>query len=392
MAKIYLDHISATPLLPEVRAAMLPYLTEHFGNPSSMHDQGQEARDAVDSARAEVAQLIGAKPEEIVFTSGGTEANNLAVKGLALAREAKGKHILVSAVEHVSVLNAAHALERFGFEVELVPADKFGLVEPADVARRLRKDTVLVSIMAANNEVGTLEPVADIARFTRERGILCHTDAVCAAGNIPVNVQTLGVDALSLAGNQFYGPGGAGALWLRGGLKPVPLLDGGFQESRKRAGTENVPGIVGLGKAAEIARRDLAARVSQLLPMRDRLLAGLPERIAHVFPTGHAVQRLPGHASFCVEFVEGEAMLLWLNSKGIAVSTVSSCTSKALRASHVLLAMGLSHSQSQGSLTFSLGLSNTMSDVEYVLETLPGIVDNLRAMSPLYDKFLKGGA
>ena len=392
MAKIYLDHVSATPLHPEVRAAMLPYLSEHFGNPSSMHDQGQEARDAVDGARAEVARLIGARPEEIVFTSGGTEANNLAVKGLALAHDAKGKHVLVSAVEHVSVLNAAHALERFGFEVELVPVDKFGLVDPAYVARRLRQDTVLVSIMTANNEVGTLQPVADIARFTREKGILFHTDAVCSAGNIPVNVQTLGVDALSLAGNQFYGPSGTGALWLRQGLKPVPLLDGGFQESRKRAGTENVPGIVGMGKAAEIARRDLAARISQLLPMRDRLLAGLPGRIAHVFPTGHPVQRLPGHASFCVEFVEGEAMLLWLNSKGIAVSTVSSCTSKALRASHVLLALGLSHSQSQGSLTFSLGLSNTMSDVDYVLETLPGIVESLRAMSPLYDKFLKGGA
>jgi cysteine desulfurase len=392
MAKIYLDHISSTPLLPEVKQAMLPYLTEYFGNPSSLHDWGQATRDAIDSAREQVAALIGAQPEEITFTSNGTEANNLAVKGLALAQEARGKHLLASAVEHVSVLNAARALKRFGFELELIPVDKYGLVSPAEVQKRLRADTVLVSVMTANNEVGTLEPVAEIASLVRERNILFHTDAVCAAGNIPLNVKEMGIDALSLAGNQFYGPSGVGVLWLRRSLKPMPLLDGGFQENNRRAGSENVAGIVGIGKAAEFARLNMSLRIAQLLPLRDKLLRELPRSVSHTFPTGHPEKRLPGHASFVVEFVEGESMLLWLNSKGVAVSTVSSCTSKALRASHVLLAMGLTHTQSQGSLTFSLGVANTTSDVDYVLSMLPGIVDNLREMSPLYSNFVKGVA
>jgi cysteine desulfurase len=371
---------------------MLPFLSSEFGNSSALHDSGQTARDVVENARAEVAQLLEATPGELIFTSNGTEANNLAVKGLALAYQSKGRHILTTAIEHVSVLNAARALEQFGFTLELVPVDNRGLVDPAEVRRRLRPDTVLVSVMTANNEVGTIEPVAEIARLTRERGIILHTDAVCAAGNIPLSVHELGVDAMSLAGNQFYGPGGTGALWLRSGLNLVPLLDGGFQENRKRAGTENVAGVVGLGKAAEIARKNLEARASRLITLRDRLLIELPGLIPHMFPTGDLARRLPGHASFCVEFVEGEAMLLWLNSKGIAASTVSSCTSKALRASHVLLAMGLTHSQSQGSLTFSLGHSNTTDDVDYVLAVMPEIVTNLRAMSPLYAKYLKGVA
>jgi cysteine desulfurase len=392
MAMIYLDHISSTPLLPEVKQAMLPYLTDYFGNPSSLHDWGQATRDAIDIAREQVAELIGAQPEEITFTSNGTEANNLAVKGLALAQEARGKHLLASAVEHVSVLNAARALKRFGFELELIPVDKYGLVSPAEVQKRLRADTVLVSVMTANNEVGTLEPVAEIASLVRERNILFHTDAVCAAGNIPLNVKEMGIDALSLAGNQFYGPSGVGVLWLRRSLKPMPLLDGGFQENNRRAGSENVAGIIGIGKAAELARLNMSSRTAQFLPLRDQLLNELPKRVSYTFPTGHPGKRLPGHASFVVEFVEGESMLLWLNSKGVAVSTVSSCTSKALRASHVLLAMGLTHTQSQGSLTFSLGVANTISDVDYVLSTLPGIVDNLREMSPLYSNFVKGVA
>jgi cysteine desulfurase len=390
MANIYLDHISATPILPAVRKAMLPYLEAQFGNPSALHDRGQAARDAVDGAREQVAGLIGAEADEIVFTSNGTEANNLAVKGLALAQEGKGRHVLASAIEHISVLSAARALKRFGFELELIPVDKYGLVDPAEVGRRLRPDTALVSIMTANNEVGTIEPVAEIARVVTERGIRFHTDAVCAAGNIPLNVKELGVDALSLSGNQFYGPSGAGALYLKRGLKPVPLLDGGFQENKLRAGSENVPGIIGLGKAAELAALDMAARTELALTLRDRLLGELPKHIPYVFVTGHPLARLPGHASFCIEYVEGEAMLLWLNSKGVAVSTVSSCTSKILRASHVLLAMGLTHSQSQGSLTFSLGLDNTGADIDYVLATMPEIISSLRVMSPLYDKFLKG--
>jgi len=390
--KIYFDHISSNPLLPEVREAMLPYLCGEFGNPSSLHDWGQAARDAVEAARAQVAALVGAEPDEIVFTSNGTEANNLAIKGLALAYGEKGRHILVSSVEHVSVLNAVSSLERFGFKLDLVPVDKNGRVDPADVLSRLRPDTVLVSIMTANNEVGTIEPVSEIAHLVHERGVLFHTDAVCAAGNIPLNVQNLGADALSLAGNQFYAPAGAAALWLKRGVKIIALLDGGFQENKKRAGTENIPAIVGIGKAAESALKDMERRAEQLEPLRDRLLSELPKRIPYVYTTGDLSRRLPGHASFYLEFVEGEAMLLWLNSMGIAAGTVSSCTSKALKASHVLLAMGLTHSQAQGSLTFSLGIRNTYSDIDYLLATLPGIVDNLREMSPLYDRFMKGVA
>ncbi|MGA3094504.1 MAG: aminotransferase class V-fold PLP-dependent enzyme [Dehalococcoidales bacterium] len=390
MPKIYLDHISANPVLPEVVQAMLPYIGERFGNPSSLHSWGQAVRDSVEDARAQVAALIGAEPAEIIFTSSGTESNNLAIKGLALANEKKGKHILCSAIEHASVLNSAKALKRHGFEVELIPVDRYGLVDPGEVQRRLRPDTLLVSVMQANNEIGTIEPIAEIAAITRERGVLFHTDAVASAGNIPVNVKELGVDALSLSGNQFYGPAGAAALWLRRGVKITSILDGGFQEDNRRAGSENVAGIMGMGKAAELATAGMPDRMSQLTALRDRLLAGIPARIDHVVATGHPAKRLPGHASFCIEFIEGESMLLWLDASGVAVSSVSACTSKALKTSHVLLATGIEQALAQGSVVFSLGISNTVKDVDYVLDALPGIVGNLRQMSPLYAKFLKG--
>jgi cysteine desulfurase len=390
MPKIYLDHISGNPVLPEVAQAMLPYLGERFGNPSSLHSWGQAARDDVEAARAQVAALIGAEPTEIIFTSCGTESNNLAIKGLALANEKKGRHILCSAIEHASVFNSARALKRFGFEVELIPVDKYGLVDPDEVKRRLRPDAVLVSVMQANNEIGTMEPVAEIAAITRERGVLFHTDAVASAGNILVNVRELGVDALSLSANQFYGPMGTAALWLRRGVRDTPMLDGGFQEDNRRAGSENVAGIIGMGKAAELAAAGMSQRESHLIPLRDRMLAGIPARIAHVVATGHPTRRLPGHASFCIEFIEGESMLLWMDASGVAVSSVSACTSKALKTSHVLLATGMEQALAQGSVVFSLGIENTVQDVDYVLETLPGIVNNLRQMSPLYAKFIKG--
>jgi cysteine desulfurase len=389
MRKVYLDNAATTPLLPEVREAMMPYLEGIFGNPSSLHDWGDGAREAVETARAQVAGLIGANAEEIIFTGSGTEANNLAIKGLALAQQAKGKHVVVSAIEHFSVLHSARTLEKWGFEVSEVPVDKYGVVEPENVHRSLRKDTVLVSIMQANGEVGTIEPIAEIAAITKEQGIPFHTDAVATAGTIPANVGELGVDALSLAGNQFYGPKGVGALWVRKGVRLMPILDGGIQEGGRRAGTENVPAIVGLGKAAELAKTDMVKRVKKLTPLRDRLLKEMPGKIEHVVVTGHPQRRLPGHASFCVEFIEGESMLMLLNSRGIAVSSGSACTSRALKASHVLIAMGISHELAQGSILFTLGIDNTAEDIDYVLETMSPIVDRLRQMSPLYAKFTK---
>jgi cysteine desulfurase len=302
--------------------------------------------------------------------------------------------VVVSAIEHFSVLHSARTLEKWGFEVSEVPVDKYGVVDPDDVLRQISKDTILVSIMHANGEVGTIEPIAEIAKATRERKIPFHTDAVATVGTIPVNVAELGVDVLSLAANQFYGPKGVGALWLKKGVRIMPLLDGGIQEEGRRAGTENVPAIVGLGKAAELAKTQMTDRMKRLTPLRDHLLTELPKEIERVVVTGHPQHRLPGHASLCVEFIEGESMLMLLNSKGIAVSSGSACTSRALKASHVLIAMGLSHEIAQGSILFTLGIDNTKEDVDYVLETMPPIVDRLRQMSPLYARFsktVKGG-
>ncbi|MEE8619050.1 MAG: cysteine desulfurase family protein, partial [Dehalococcoidales bacterium] len=304
-------------------------------------------------------------------------------------QQTKGKHVVVSAIEHFSVLHSARTLEKWGFELSLVPVDKYGVVDPEDVRKSLRKDTVLVSVMHANGEVGTIEPIQEIARITRENNVVFHTDAVAATGTLPVDIKELGIDALSLAGNQFYGPKGVGALWLRRGVRIMPLLDGGVQEGGRRAGTENVPAIVGLGKAAELAATNIAARMKHLTPLRDRLLTELPSKIEHVLITGHPQNRLPDHASFCIEFIEGESMLMMLNNQGVAVSSGSACTSKALKASHVLIAMGIPHELAQGSLLFSFGMDSTLEDVDYVLEVLPPIVDRLRQMSPLYSKFIK---
>ncbi len=389
MRKAYLDNAATTPLLPEVSEVMIPYLGEAFGNPSCIHSWGDTAREAMEAARAQVAQLIGASSEEIIFTGSGTESNNFAIKGLALAQQNKGKHVIVSAIEHFSVLHSARTLEKWGFELSLVPVDKYGAVDPEDVRKSLRKDTVLVSVMHANSEVGTIEPIQEIAKVTKEKGVIFHTDAIATTGTIPVDVKELGVDVLSLAGNQFYGPKGVGALWIRKGVRIMPFLDGGMQEGGRRAGTENIPAIVGLGKAAELAATHMTTRIEHLTQLRDRLLTELPAKIDHVVVTGHLQNRLPGNASFCVEFIEGEAMLMLLNSQGVAVTSGSACTSRALKASHVLIAMGLSHTLAQGSLLFSCGLDNTPEDIDYVLEVLSPIVDRLRQMSPLYAKFTK---
>jgi len=387
MRKIYFDHAATTPVHPRVVEAMLPYLQEQFGNPLSLHSFGEGPREAVEEARARVAELIGARPDEIYFTASGSEANNMAVKGVALMNREKGRHIVVSAIEHQSVLNAAQTLEKLGFEVATVPVDRHGLVNPEDVVAAIRDDTILVSVMHANNEIGTIEPVAEIAQAVKKKakGIAFHTDAVASVGNIPVNVQELGVDLLSLAGSQFYGPKGAGALFVKKGLRLMPLIDGGIQERGRRAGTENVPAIVGLGVAAELAKENLTRRAERLVPLRDRLIQRLTSGIDRVYLTGHPTLRLPGHVSVCIEFIEGESMLLLLNMQGVAASSGSTCTSRALKASHVLTAIGVEAALAQGSLVFTLGESSTIEDVDYVAEVLPPIVERLRQMSPLYE-------
>ncbi len=389
MKRVYLDHIAATALDPGVAEAMRPFLDSRFGNPQSLHTDGQEALEAIEEARGRVAALVGATESEIIFTSSGSEANNFAVKGLALARRDKGCHLVLSAIEHQSVLHSAKSLEKAGFSSTLVPVDKHGLVDPEEVRKAIRKDTVLVSVMLANSEVGTVEPVAEISRVCRAAGVPLHTDAVAAAGSLPVDVGELGVDALSLAADQFYGPKGGAALFVKKGMRILPFIDGGIQEGGRRAGTENVMGIVGLGKAAEIAALRLGERTAAMTGLRDKLIDELPRRVDHVVLTGHREKRLPHHASFCVEFIEGESMLLNLDMKGIATSSGSACTSRALKASHVLLAMGLDHALAQGSLVFSLVDGTTAADIDYVLEVFPPIVDRLRRMSPLYTTFLE---
>lgn len=384
MRSVYFDHIAATPLHPSVFEAMLPYLKENFGNPQSLHSAGQAALQAVEEAREKVAALINASSSEIYFTSSGSESNNFALKGFAMALPKGKNHIVISAMEHLSVLNSASSLKKRGFEITEVPIDRHGLVDPEDVKNAITPSTGLVSIILASGEVGTIQPVREIARVCQESDVLFFTDAVDAVGNIPVDVIDLGVDALSLSGVQFYGPKGGAALFVKKGRRIAPFIDGGIQESGRRAGTEDVPAIVGLGEAAALARTEMPKRAKSAAPVRDKLIRELPQRVENVFVTGHPEKRLPHHASFCVEFVEGESMLLNLDMKGIAVSSGSACTSRALKASHVLLAMGLDHALAQGSLVFSLIEGTTGDDVDYLFDVFPPIVERLRRMSPLY--------
>jgi len=384
MSAIYLDYGSTTPLDPRVLDAMLPYLKENFGNPLSLHQFGDKPREAMEKAREQVAALIGARAREIYFTATGSEANNFALKGIAVAHRQRGNHLVISTIEHASVMNSAKTLEKLGFEVSTVPVDKWGLVDPAAVKETLRDDTILVSVMHANPEIGTIEPIADIARVAHERDILFHTDAVMSAGTIPVDVGEMEIDLLSLAGHQFYGPNGGAALFVRKGVRIMPFIDGGIQERGRRAGTENIPAIVGLGTAAELAQAEMKARAERLIPLRDRLMIGLEESIPHTIVTGHRTRRLPGHVSACFEYVEGEGMMLHLDMMGIAVSSGSTCTSKALKASHVLSAIGIPAATANGSLIITMGEQTVPEDVDAVLEKLPPIVERLRKMSPLY--------
>jgi cysteine desulfurase len=381
--RIYFDHAATTPTHPEVLKVMSFYFAEAFGNPSSLHYFGQKAKAAVEEARQEIAALIGAQDEEIVFTSGGTEADNFAIKGVAYANEHKGNHIITSHIEHHAVLEPCKFLEKQGFKVTYLSVDKYGLIDPEDVKRAITDKTILISIMHANNEVGTIEPIAEIGEIVRERGIYFHTDAVQTVGHIPVNVGELGVDLLSISAHKLYGPKGVGALYIRKGTRAVPFMHGGEQERGRRAGTENVPGIVGFGKAVEIAREEIDEEARRLTFLRDRLIRGLFERIDRIYLNGHPSQRLPNNVNGSIEFVEGESMLLNLDLHGIAASTGSACSSSSLKPSHVLLALGLSPERAHGSLRFSLGRGTTEEDIEHVLKILPSIVSRLRSMSPL---------
>ncbi|NLP37643.1 MAG: cysteine desulfurase NifS [Firmicutes bacterium] len=383
MRKVYLDNAATTRMHEEVFAAMKPYLLEHYGNPSSIHSFGRQARKAVEDAREQVAAALGAEPREIVFTSGATEANNLAIRGIARAQKNKGNHLITSAVEHHAVLDTCKALAKEGFTVTVVPVDEYGMVDPAAVEAAITDQTILVSIMLANNEVGTINPIAEIGEICRKHNLIFHSDAVQGIGNIPVNVDNLKVDLLSLSAHKFYGPKGIGALYVRKGTKLDVFNFGGVQERKLRPGTENVPAIVGLGKAIELATSDLEAEAAKLRVLRDKLIKGLLA-IEATKLNGHPEKRLPGNVNVSIQYIEGESLLLSLDLKGVAASSGSACTSGSLDPSHVLMAMGLDHQTAHGSLRLTLGRDNTEEDVDYVLEVLPEIVERLRAMSPIY--------
>ncbi len=385
-APIYLDHSATTPVDPRVLEAMLPYFCERYGNPSSVYSLGREARKALDDARQTVAEILHASPQEIVFTGSGTEADNLAIKGVAQAARAEGKgnHLITTQIEHHAVLHTCQALEEEGFEVTYLPVDSAGLVSPEALESAIRPNTVLISIMYANNEVGTIEPIPELARVARARGVYFHTDAVQAAASLPLDVEALGVDLLSLSAHKFYGPKGVGLLYIRRGVPLFPQIHGGNQERRRRASTENVPGIVGLAAALRLADAEREAYVARCRPLRDRLIQGILETIPHARLTGHPTQRLPNHASFCFEFVEGESILLKLDQHQICASSGSACTSGALEPSHVLTALGIPPEVAQGALRLTLGKATRPEEIEQVLAVLPGIIADLRAISPLY--------
>lgn len=386
MRKVYLDHSATTPVRPEVAELMLTYLTTHFGNPSSIHSFGREAKKAQEIAREQVAGLIGANPQEIIFTSGGTEADNLAVIGVAQAYSKKGKHLITSTIEHHAVLDTFEYLEKQGFKVTYIPVDSEGMVDPEDVEKAITDETTLISIMHVNNEVGTIQPIEEIGRIAKSKGVIFHTDAVQSVGKIPVDVNKLQVDLLTASSHKIYGPKGVGCLYVRKGVRLEPQFHGGGQERKRRPGTENLPGIVGFGKAAELAGQELEQEMERLTELRDMLIRGILERIPEVKLNGHREKRLPGNVNVSIRYIEGESLLLSLDMKGIAASSGSACTSGSLDPSHVLLAMGIPHEIAHGSLRMTLGRDNTKEDIEYVLEVLPAIVERLRAMSPLYEQ------
>ena len=384
MHPIYMDYAATTPTDQRVVEAMLPCFGEIYGNPSSLHGFGQEARAAMEGARAKIAAFLGAKPAEIVFTSGGTESDNFAIKGVAWANRKKGDHVITSAIEHHAVLETCRFLEKEGFRVTYLPVDGNGLVDPADVVKAITDRTILISIMHANNEIGTIQPIAEIGRIAKGKGICFHTDAVQTFGHLPFTVDELNIDLLSASAHKLYGPKGMGLLYIRKGTRITPLVHGGDQESGRRASTQNVPGIVGFGKAVELAAATLHEEEVRLTSLRDRFIRGIFERIDGIHLNGHPTRRLPNNINLSVESIEGEGMILSLDMMGIACSTGSACSSSSLEPSHCLLAIGLPHELSHGSLRFSLGMYTKEGDIDAVLEALPQVVGRLRAMSPLY--------
>ena len=388
--KIYLDHAATTYTRQEVVDAMLPYFTEKFGNASTIYSIGRESKKAIEEAREKVARALGAQPNEVFFTGSGTEADNWAIKGIAYANRSKGNHIITSSIEHHAVLHTCQYLESEGFEVTYLPVDEYGLVDPEQVRNAIKDNTILITIMFANNEIGIIQPIKEIGKIAKEKGVYFHTDAVQAVGNVPIDVNDMNIDLLSLSGHKFYGPKGVGALYIRKGTKIVSYLHGGAQERGRRASTENVPAIVGLGRAIELATNDMEEHNKKLVKLRDRTITEVLKRIPYSRLNGHREKRLPGNANFSFEFIEGESLLLMLDMKGIAASSGSACTSGSLDPSHVLLAIGLPHEIAHGSLRITFGADNTEEDVDYLLEVLPPIVERLREMSPLYENVKRG--
>jgi len=383
MKRIYMDYAATTPMLPEVAQAMQPYFSNKFGNPSSIHSMGQEGSDAVEAARVQVASLITCKPEDIVFTGGGTEADNHAIKGVCMAGREKGDHIITTAIEHHAVLYTCNFMKGLGFDVSVVPVDKYGMVDPGDIRKAITARTLLVSVMHANNEVGTIQPVEEIGKITREAGVYFHVDAVQTAGHLPIDVDRMGIDLLSASAHKLYGPKGVGLLYIRPGTRIVPLLHGGEQENDRRAGTENVAGIAGFGKAAEIALAEMYKEAGRLTGYRDRLIDSVLGRVADAYLNGHRTSRLPNNTNFSFDFIEGESILMYLDAVGICASTGSACSSASSEPSHVLTSLGIPVERARGSVRFTLGRWTSVEDIDTVVEALPRIVEKLRAMSPL---------
>ena len=387
--RIYADNAATTKVAPEVVDAMLPYFTETYGNPSSIYNEGRTARVAVEKAREQVAKAIGASPKEIYFTGSGSEADNWALRSTARALSKKGNHIITSAVEHHAVLHTCQDLEKQGFEVTYLPVDKYGMVSPDDVKAAIKDTTIMISIMFANNEIGTIMPIAEIGKIAKEAGVVFHTDAVQAVGNVEIDVKAMNIDMLSLTAHKFHGPKGCGALYVRQGVKLMSFITGGAQERMRRAGTENVPGIVGLGKAIELATANIKEKQEKLIALRDRYIKKVLETVPYSRLNGHPTERLAGNANISFEYIEGEGLLLSLDQKGIAASSGSACTSGSLDPSHVLLAIGLKHEQAHGSLRTSFGEDTTVEDIDYMVDAIAEIVARLRSMSPLYEDFVK---
>lgn len=390
MKNIYFDNQAAAKVDDRVIKEMMPYYEDFFGNPLSLHQFGDKPREGIEKAREQVASLIKANPEEIYFTSCGTESNNLAIKGSALANQKKGIHIISSPIEHFSVLYPLKTLEKMGFDITFLPVDGKGYFSIKDLKKAIRKDTILISLTSASNEIGTLEPIAEIGQYIKDKDIIFHTDAIQTAGVLPVDVNRLNVNLLSLASNTYYGPLGVAALYIKKKTRILPQLEGGIQEDGRRSGSYNVPAIIGMGKAAELAMDEMNKRREKMVNLRDNLLERLEQEVEHILINGDKKNRLPGNINVCIKFVEGESMLLLLSDEGIALSSGSSCTSRALKSSHVLKAIGIHDADAQGSLLFSLSPYNTMQEIDFTLEKLPLIIERLRQMSPLYHKFLKG--